>query len=128
MTLKTEFEFTLPKGYMDDEGTLQNQGTMRLATVADEVLPLQNRLVQQNPAYVTILVLAQVVTKLGTLDSIDRRVIENLYSSDLTYLRDFYNRINKHVPAGVAAPCPQCGQQFEVAVTVPDNATSAEPN
>lgn len=91
---QTEIEFELPKGYVDDSGTLHRDGTMRLATAADEILPLRDPRVQQNEAYVTIIVLARVITRLGTLSDIHTGVIEGLYASDLAYLERLYERFN----------------------------------
>ena len=90
----TEVDFTLPKGYLDATGILHRRGTMRLATAADEIQPLRDPRVAQNPAYLAIIVLARVVTKLGDVENIDARVIENLYASDLDFLQRLYERIN----------------------------------
>jgi hypothetical protein len=91
--LRTEVEFTLPKGYADASGVLHRQGVMRLATAADEILPLRDPRVQQNPAYLAVIVLARVIIKLGSLE-IDTNVIEGLYASDLDYLQRLYEEIN----------------------------------
>src|SRR6266403_1792279 len=91
---QTEVEFELPKGYVDDTGTLHRRGTMRLATAADEILPLRDPRVQQNEAYLAIIVLARVITRLGDLASVDTRVVEGLYASDLNYLQRLYEQIN----------------------------------
>jgi hypothetical protein len=91
---QTEVEFTLPRGYLDAECTLHRHGVMRLATAADEILPLRDPRVQQNPAYLAIIVLARVVTKLGSLQAIDTRTIEGLFAADLDYLQRLYERIN----------------------------------
>src|SRR4051794_23537105 len=90
----TEIDFELPKGYVDASGTLHRRGTMRLATAADEILPLRDPRVQQNPAYLAIIVLARVITRLGDVASIDTKVIEGLFASDLDYLQRTYERIN----------------------------------
>ncbi|MBW4652205.1 MAG: hypothetical protein KME20_04005 [Kaiparowitsia implicata GSE-PSE-MK54-09C] len=92
---QTEFEFTLPKGYLDGEGNLHRAGLMRLAKADDEIVPLQDPRVQTNPAYATVLILARVITKLGALDSINPRVIENLFASDLSYLYQLYCSVNE---------------------------------
>ena len=92
--LQTEVEFTLPKGYIDGSGMLHRQGVMRLATAADEILPLRDPRVQQNAAYLTIIVLARVITRLGSLADIDTRIIEGLFAADLDYLQRLYERIN----------------------------------
>ena len=91
---KTEVEFTLPKGYVDDEGVLHRDGLMRLATAGDEILPLKDPRVQQNPAYLTIIVLARVITRLGSLPSINTKVVEGLFASDLSHLQALYERLN----------------------------------
>jgi len=94
MGFQTEVEFTLPKGYVDSSGQLHRQGVMRLATAADEILPLRDPRVQQNAAYFAIIVLARVIVKLGSLPDIDTRVIEGLFASDLDYLQRLYERLN----------------------------------
>jgi hypothetical protein len=91
---QTEIEFELPKGYLDDTGTLHRTGVMRLATAADEILPLRDPRVQQNEAYLAIIVLARVITRLGSLTDIHTGVIEGLYASDLAYLQRLYERFN----------------------------------
>ena len=91
---QTEVDFTLPKGYLDQHGVLHRRGVMRLSTAADEILPLRDPRVQQNPAYLAIIVLARVIIKLGDLSSIDTRIIEGLFASDLDYLQRTYERIN----------------------------------
>ncbi|PVM87018.1 hypothetical protein [Caulobacter radicis] len=91
----TEFEFTLPVGYRDADGNLHRQGVMRLATAGDEILPLKDHRVQANPAYLTIIVLSRVVVRLGTLDMVNTKVIEDLFSVDFSHLQALYNRINQ---------------------------------
>lgn len=116
--LQTEFEFELPKGYIDSEGNRHRQGTMRLATAADEILPLKDSRVQSNPNYLVIIVLSRVLTQLGTLsaDDINPKIIEGIFASDLTYLQDLYNRINGNGAMTVKAICPKCDHAFEVGV------------
>lgn len=91
---RTEVDFTLPKGYVDAAGNLHRQGVMRLATAADEILPLRDPRVQDNEAYLTVIVLARVIVKLGSLADIDTRTIEGLYASDLAYLQRLYEELN----------------------------------
>jgi hypothetical protein len=98
MAFQTEVEFTLPKGYLDGDGQLHKSGVMRLATAADEILPLKDPRVQQNQAYLVIIVLARVVTKLGSLPDVNTKVIENLFASDLSYLQTLYERLNGEAP------------------------------
>jgi hypothetical protein len=95
---QTEFEFTLPRGFLDGEGSLHRTGIMRLARADDEIIPLNDPRVQANPAYATVLILARVITRLGALDCVDARVIEHLYASDLSYLYRLYCDINGFNP------------------------------
>lgn len=112
--LKTEYEFILPKGYVDEDGSLHKEGVMRMATAADEILPLRDPRVQSNPAYLTIILLSRVVTKLGGLTDINPRIVEGLFASDLSYLQEFYRKINGDGTTHFKAVCPKCGNQFEV--------------
>ena len=114
MALRTEYDFELPKGYIDKDGTLHRNGVMRLATAADEILPMKDPRVKQNPSYLAIIVLARVVVRLGEVELITPKVIEDLFSSDLAYLQDFYQRINQHDGKGISATCPKCESAFEV--------------
>ncbi len=91
---QTEFEFTLPKGYLDGEGNLHRTGMMRLAKAIDEVVPLRDPRVQVNPAYATIIILSRVVLRLGTLENINPSIIENLFAADLNYLYNLYRQVN----------------------------------
>lgn len=91
---QTEVEFELPKGYVDEDGTLHRRGVMRLATAADEILPLRDPRVQQNEAYLAVIVLARVITRLGTLADIHPGTIEGLFASDLAYLQRLYEQLN----------------------------------
>lgn len=91
---QTEVEFELPKGYVDEEGTLHRRGVMRLATAADEILPLRDPRVQNNEAYLAVIVLARVIVKLGTLSDIHTGTIEGLFASDLAYLQRLYEQLN----------------------------------
>ena len=90
MAFQTEYEFTLPKGFVDSEGNLHKLGVMRLATAADEILPQKDPRVHQNPAYLAVIVLSRVITKLGELNNISPKTVEGLFSSDLAFLQDFY--------------------------------------
>jgi len=112
--IQTEFPFTLPVGYVDEDGTLQKEGTMRLATAGDEILPLKDPRVQQNTAYLTIILLSRVITKLGSLQSITPQIIEGLFAADLASLQEMYNRINQTGTLMINAKCPKCEHSFEV--------------
>jgi phage FluMu protein gp41 len=114
--IQTEFNFTLPLGYVDESGTLHKSGTMRLATAADEILPLRDPRVNANQAYLVIILLSRVITRLGNLaeGSINPGVVERLFSADLAYLQDLYRRINENAHTRVAATCPSCATRFEL--------------
>jgi hypothetical protein len=114
MNLQTEFEFTLPKGYIDRDGNLHRQGIMRLANAKDEIQPLQDPRVQRNEAFHIVILLSRVVTRLGELRDINPAVIENLFASDLSYLQALYNEINGNGKVAHPAVCPQCEARFEV--------------
>ncbi len=112
--LQTEFEFSLPKGYVDETGTLHKHGVMRLATAADEILPLKESRVQQNPAYLTVILLARVVIRLGELKMVTTKVIEDLFAGDFAYLQEMYNRINQYGSNVIKTQCPKCEHSFEI--------------
>jgi len=94
LMLQNEFEFTLPKGYLDGDGKLHRQGRMRLAKAIDEIAPLKDPQVRANPAYATVVILSRVITRLGDIDEVTPTLIEELYASDLNYLYDLYQQIN----------------------------------
>jgi hypothetical protein len=114
--LQTEFNFTLPLGFVDESGNLHKTGTMRLATAADEILPLRDPRVSANQAYLVIILLSRVITRLGSLTegSVNPGVVERLFSADLAYLQDFYRRVNENGHTRVAATCPSCSTPFEL--------------
>jgi hypothetical protein len=114
--LITEVEFELPKGYVDTGGDLHRNGTMRLATAADEIYPLKDPRVRNWPAYLIIILLSRVVTRLGTLTDVTPGVIEGLFSEDLAHLQDLYNRLNGLGPRTATLACPHCGQASEMEV------------
>ena len=114
MSFKTEYQFTLPRGYFDQNGDLHKDGLMRLATAADEIAPMRDPRVQQNPSYLTIILLSRVVAKLGTLNSVNTKVIEGLYTIDMAFLQDLYQRINLSEVPGYHIACPKCEYEFEV--------------
>lgn len=116
MAFQTEYEFILPKGYLDPDGTLHKEGLMRLATAGDEILPMKDARVQQNPAYLTIILLSRVVTRLGEVKMVNTRVIESLFAEDLNFLQGLYRRINEQGSNTVVTACPKCDHQFAVEV------------
>lgn len=116
MAFLTEFEFELPKGFVDENGNLHKKGIMRLATAADEILPMRDSRVQSNPGYLTIILLSRVITKLGDLKAIDTKVIEKLFTADFAYLQNFYQRVNESESALFKTICPKCQYEFEAEI------------
>ena len=114
--LQTEFKFVLPRGYVDSAGQVHREGVMRLATARDEILPQNDPKVRENPAYLTVLLLARTVRSLGSLTEVDPWVIENLFASDLAFLQDLYRRINQQGHTEAAVTCPSCKHEFAVDV------------
>lgn len=115
--LQTEYEFTLPMGYADEDGTLHKEGKMRLATAADEILPMKDPRVQNNPAYLTVILFSRVVISLGDLKMVNPRIIEGLFTVDFAYLQDMYNRINQNGSNTIKAVCPKCEHEFDIEAT-----------
>jgi hypothetical protein len=113
MAFQTEVDFTLPCGYMDDDGTLHKNGVMRLATAADEILPLKDPRVQSNPAYLTVIVLSRVISKLGGVGEVNPKVVENLYAADVSYLQSLYQKLNSDGKTAHSVVCPKCEHRFE---------------
>jgi hypothetical protein len=105
---QTEFEFTLPKGFVDKEGNLHKKGIMRLATAKDEIAPLQDYRVRNNESYMIIILLSRVTVKLGSLKNVDSSTIEQLFSADLDFLQRFYQKINSEDSSDVTIKCPHC--------------------
>lgn len=119
MVLQTEYEFTLPKGYIDESGTLHKKGIMRLATAADEILPMKDPRVQANPSYLSTIVLSRVIVKLGDLQDVNPGIIEKIFVGDIAFLQELYQRINGNGTVTLKAKCPQCGEQFEKEISSP---------
>lgn len=115
MAFTTEYKFTLPRGFVDGDGKVHKEGTMRLATARDEILPLQDYRVQANRAYLVIILLSRVVTRIGTLPMITVDTIENLFSTDLAFLQEFYRKINEEGGAPKHhVGCPKCGHEMDI--------------
>ncbi len=112
--LRTEFAFVLPRGYVDSAGTVHRDGTMRLATAKDEIIPQRDPRVRENEAYLTVLLLSRVVTRLGALSEVHPGIVENLFASDLAFLQDLYRRVNQEGTSQVAVQCPACQHDFTI--------------
>jgi len=112
MELKTEYEFILPRGYVDADGNLHREVVMRLANAKDEIVPLNDMRVQRNRAYLIIVLLSRVISRVGSISDVNTGVIENLFAGDLRFLEEMYNRINED-EATVRVTCPECGTRFD---------------
>lgn len=120
MALQTEYEFTLPSGYVDNEGTLHKKGVMRLATAKDEILPQKDPRVQSNPSYLSVILLSRVITRLGSIESVSPQTIEDLFLLDLSYLQELYQRVNND-EITFDVPCPHCEEAVKVDFSAPKN-------
>ena len=114
MDLQTEFEFVLPKGFLDEQGSLHREGTMRLATAIDEIAPLRDPRVRTNEAYLVVILLSQVITRLGSFSKVTPQMVERFFAADLAYLQDLYQRINEVDLQTVPTVCPNCHYEFDV--------------
>jgi hypothetical protein len=112
--MRTEFEFELPRGYVDPDGKVHRRGTMRLATARDELKPQIDLRVKENPAYLSVVLLSQVITSLGSLTDVHTGLVESMYATDIAFLQDFYRRINSEGHTRAEVTCPSCGVAFEV--------------
>lgn len=112
--IKNQFEFTLPRGLIDDKGNVYRHGKMRLATARDEILVVQDQRVRENPAYAVLIYLSLVITDLGSLSTVTPQMLEDLTLLDLAYLREFYNRINQHKNPKLQVQCPHCANEYQV--------------
>ncbi len=112
--LQTEYEFTLPKGFVDFEGNLHRDGSMRLATAMDEITPMRDPRVKQNDAYLSIIILSRVITRLGDMKDVNTGTMEGMFTSDLSYLQEFYRSINEGGSSIGRVACPSCKSEFEV--------------
>ncbi len=113
-SLNTEYLFTLPTGLVDAQNRIHRQGIMRLATAKDEIIVQKHRSVQENPAYSFLVMLSQVITRIGSLNSVNLDLLETLVLRDISYLKEFYNRVNQQGNAHIPTQCPHCNNQFVV--------------
>jgi hypothetical protein len=113
-TLRTEFPFMLPRGYVDDSGTVHRSGVMRLATARDELVPLRDDRVRENPAFLSVVLLARVITRIGTIENIHAGMVEDFFASDLAFLQDLYKRVNAEGHTRAAVSCPSCRHDFDI--------------
>lgn len=113
-TIRTEFPFELPRGYVDSSGTVHRSGVMRLATARDELIPLRDDRVRENPPYLTVVLLSRVITRIGTVVDVHPGIVEDLFASDLAFLQDMYRRINSEGHTRASVTCPECQHRFAV--------------
>ena len=113
-SLRTEFPFELPRGYVDGSGTVHRTGVMRLATARDELIPLRDDRVRENSAYLSVVLIARVLVRLGTIEDVHPGIVEDLFASDLAFLQDFYRRINAEGHTRADVTCPSCREHFAV--------------
>ena len=114
--LRTEFEFELPRGFVDQTGVVHRSGAMRLATARDELLPLHDDRVRENAAHLTVVLLGRVITRLGTLPEVNDSIVERMFASDVAFLQDLYRRINQEGHTRASVTCPACAHEFSVDV------------
>ena len=117
MALQTEFEFTLPQGYVDRDGNLHRDGSMRLATAMDEIAPLRDPSVRENQAYLVVILLSRVITRLGNISDVTTYEIEHLFSGDLAYLQRLYRQVNEQGTTLVPVTCPECSTPIDVDIS-----------
>lgn len=114
--MTTVYEFELPRGYVDERGGVYRKGKMRLATAGDEITAARDPRVLSNPAYLTVVLLAKVITEIEGMDTVTPTLIEHLYTADLSFLQDMYQRINDIEPPVISVACPRCGEKFQAPV------------
>lgn len=112
--MQTVYEFELPRGYMDSEGEVHKKGKMRLATAGDEIEATRDPRVMSNPSFLTIVLLARVITEIEGVDMVNPTIIQRLFTADLAFLQDMYQRINDIEPPTITVVCPQCGHTHKV--------------
>ena len=112
--MQTEHPFTLPRGYIDPAGRVHCNGVMRLATARDEVETLRDAAVRGNQAYLSVLLLTRVITRIGPMNEVTADVVENLFAADFDHLQRLYERLNTDGESIGAVTCPECGKPFEV--------------
>jgi hypothetical protein len=115
--LRTEFAFLLPRGYVDSAGNVHRDGVMRLATARDELIPLRDDRVRENPAYLTVVLLARVIMRIGSIEDVHAGIVEDLFAGDLAFLQDLYRRVNQEGHTRATVACPACQHQFPVDVS-----------
>lgn len=114
--LTTVYDFELPKGFLDNAGVLHRRGRMRLATAGDEIAATRDPRVLANPSFLTMVVLASVIVELEGVAQVLPSTVERLFTADLAFLQDMYQRINDADPPALHVVCPKCGTEHEVPI------------
>ncbi|MBL8145506.1 MAG: phage tail assembly protein [Anaerolineae bacterium] len=114
-----EFPFELPRGYVDAYGVVHREGVMRLATAMDEITPLRDPRVRANEAYLVVVLLSQVITRLGSLPRVTPEMVESFFAADLAYLQDLYQQLNDPQAGFLTVVCPNCGHEFDEEIPLP---------
>ena len=114
--METVYEFTLPKGYLDTNGEIHRNGKMRLATAGDEITATRDPRVLSNPSYLTIVLLSKVITEIEGVSAITPTTMERLFTADLAFLQDMYQRINDIEPPVMEFVCTKCGEKHRIPI------------
>jgi hypothetical protein len=114
MEMQTVYDFDLPKGYVDQSGTVHKHGKMRLATAGDEISATRDPRVLGNPSYLSIVVLSKVITEIEGVEMVTPALVEKLFTADMAFLQDMYQKINNVEPVTIKVVCPECGKTYEV--------------
>jgi hypothetical protein len=114
MEMQTVYDFELPKGYVDQSGTVHKHGKMRLATAGDEISATRDPRVLGNPSYLSIVVLSKVITEIEGVEMVTPALVEKLFTADMAFLQDMYQKINNVEPVTIKVVCPECGKTYEV--------------
>lgn len=114
--MQTVYDFTLPKGFVDENGEVHRKGKMRLATAGDEISATRDPRVLSNPSYLAIALLSKVIVELEGYNAITGTTIEHFFTADLAFLQDMYQKINDVEPPMMHVVCPDCGKKIDVPV------------
>lgn len=117
MFLQTEYEFTLPRGYVDREGGVHRRGAMKLATAMDEIEAKRASGVGENADYLPVVLLSRVITRLEGVEEITPQVIGELFTADYAFLQNMYETINSTEEPQIQVQCPHCSQRFTDTLT-----------
>ena len=112
MFLQTEYEFTLPRGYVDPEGDVHRKGVMRLATALDEIEAAKDPGVKANAGYLPVILLSRVVVRMEGVEAVTPELIGRLFTADFAFLQNMYETVNQTEDPVIQVQCPHCGRSF----------------